>query len=81
MTATILAHEQGPKIRIGKYKKRTGYKRHNGFRAATSRVQITLGAKKATAAPPAAAKKRSRGCTERGRSPKAAHPPKGYEGS
>ena len=62
----MLAHERGPKIRIGKYKKRTGYKRHNGFRAATSRIEVSLGrhqgapAKKAappkeTAAPKAAA--------------------------
>src|ERR1700748_2602182 len=43
VTATVLAHERGPKIRIGKYRRRTGYKRHNGFRAATSRVQISLG--------------------------------------
>jgi large subunit ribosomal protein L21 len=49
VTATVLSHERGPKIRIGKYKKRTGYKRHNGFRAATSRVEISLGVpKKAT---------------------------------
>ena len=40
----MLAHERGPKIRIGKYRKRTGYKRHNGFRAATSRIEISLGA-------------------------------------
>jgi large subunit ribosomal protein L21 len=44
VTATVVAHERGPKIVIGKYRRRTGYKRHNGFRAATSRVQITLGA-------------------------------------
>jgi large subunit ribosomal protein L21 len=50
VTATVLAHERGPKIRIGKYKKRTGYKRHNGFRAATSRVEISLGAPKKSAA-------------------------------
>src|SRR3954447_15896826 len=43
VTAKVLAHERGPKIRIGKYKRRTGYKRHNGFRAATSRIEITLG--------------------------------------
>src|SRR5881392_302321 len=43
VTATVIAHERGPKIRIGKYRRRTGYKRHNGFRAATSRVQISLG--------------------------------------
>src|SRR3954449_6083275 len=43
VTAKIIAHERGPKIRIGKYKKRTGYKRHTGFRAATSRIAISLG--------------------------------------
>ena len=41
--AKVLAHERGPKIRIGKYRRRTGYKRHNGFRAATSRIEISLG--------------------------------------
>jgi large subunit ribosomal protein L21 len=58
VTAKVIAHERGPKIRIGKYKRRTGYKRHNGFRAATSRVEISLGAsapKKAAAAPKKAA--------------------------
>jgi large subunit ribosomal protein L21 len=44
VTATVVAHERGPKIIIGKYKRRTGYKRHNGFRAAISRVEITIGA-------------------------------------
>jgi large subunit ribosomal protein L21 len=44
VTATIVAHERGPKLLIGKYRRRTGYKRHNGFRAATSRVEITIGA-------------------------------------
>jgi large subunit ribosomal protein L21 len=51
VTAKVIAHERGPKIRIGKYKRRTGYKRHNGFRAATSRLEISLGGKKAAAAP------------------------------
>ena len=62
VTAKVLAHERGPKIIIGKYKKRTGYKRHTGFRAATSRLEISLGgatkrapAKKAEAAAPAEA--------------------------
>jgi|SRR5581483_9702469 len=49
VTATVVAHERGPKVRIGKYRRRTGYKRHNGFRAATSRIEITLGAKRAPA--------------------------------
>jgi large subunit ribosomal protein L21 len=56
VTAKVVAHERGPKIRIGKYKRRTGYKRHNGFRAATSRIEISLGgAAKKAAAPKKAA--------------------------
>ncbi len=46
VTAKVLAHERGPKILIGKYRRRTGYKRHTGFRAATSRVEISLGGAK-----------------------------------
>jgi large subunit ribosomal protein L21 len=49
VTAKVIAHERGPKIRIGKYKRRTGYKRHNGFRAATTRIEISLGAQKKAA--------------------------------
>ncbi|MFL5926581.1 MAG: bL21 family ribosomal protein [Gaiellaceae bacterium] len=44
VTAKVVAHERGPKIRIGKYRRRTGYRRHNGFRAATSRIEFSLGA-------------------------------------
>jgi large subunit ribosomal protein L21 len=52
VTAKVIAHERGPKIIIGKYRRRTGYKRHTGFRAATSRLEITLGgAAKRAAAP------------------------------
>jgi large subunit ribosomal protein L21 len=65
VTAKVLEHGRGPKIRIGKYKKRTGYKRHNGFRASTSRVEFSLGGAKKTAA----AKK-----TETASAPKAAAP-------
>jgi hypothetical protein len=50
----VIAHERGPKILIGKYRKRTGYKRHNGFRAATSRVEISLGGGRAEGAKAAA---------------------------
>jgi large subunit ribosomal protein L21 len=92
VTATVIAHERGPKIRIGKYRKRTGYKRHNGYRSATSRVQIALGgarvaappkkeaAPKATAptaeAPKTAAPKAE---APKAEAPKSANPPKGYE--
>jgi large subunit ribosomal protein L21 len=92
VSATVIAHERGPKIRVGKYKKRTGYKRHTGFRAATSRLEISLGgvaktATKKAAAPKAAAPKAAAPKVEA--APKAEAPaatvehvkgmPKGYE--
>jgi large subunit ribosomal protein L21 len=57
VTVKVLAHERGPKIRIGKYRKRTGYKRHTGFRAATTRIEVSLGGAKAAPAKEAAAPK------------------------
>jgi large subunit ribosomal protein L21 len=63
VTAKVLSHQRGPKIRIGKYRRRTGYKRHNGFRAAQTRIEISLGGakkaapKKAAEAPKAEAPK------------------------
>jgi large subunit ribosomal protein L21 len=41
VTAKVIGHERGPKIVIGKYRRRTGYKRHTGFRASLSRIEIT----------------------------------------
>ncbi len=55
VTAKVVAHVRGPKIRIGKYRRRTGYKRHNGFRAAQSRIEISLGGAKKAAPKKAAA--------------------------
>jgi large subunit ribosomal protein L21 len=56
VTARILAHTRGEKIRIGKYRRRKGYRRHNGFRASLTKIQIeTIGA--AVAAKPKAVKK------------------------
>jgi large subunit ribosomal protein L21 len=54
VTVKVLAHERGPKIRIGKYRKRTGYKRHNGFRAATTRIEVSLATAKTAPAKRAA---------------------------
>jgi len=58
VTAKVVGHERGPKVRIGKYRPKTGYKRHTGFRAALTRIEVTgLGGKRAPAkaeAPPAA---------------------------
>jgi large subunit ribosomal protein L21 len=38
--AKVLGQTKGPKIRIGKYKKRTGYRRHTGFRASLTQIEI-----------------------------------------
>ncbi len=65
VTARVVGHVKGEKIRIGKYKKRTGYKRHTGFRASLTELQIEkIGARgsaapkdEAPAAKPAAAAK------------------------
>jgi large subunit ribosomal protein L21 len=40
VTAKVLGDVKGPKIRIGKYKKRTGYRRHTGFRASLTQIEI-----------------------------------------
>jgi large subunit ribosomal protein L21 len=51
VTARVVGHVKGEKIRIGKYKKRTGYKRHTGFRASLTELQIEkIGARGAAAA-------------------------------
>jgi len=54
VTAKVLGQQRGPKIRIGKYKKRTGYKRHTGFRAALTQIEIESigGGKRGAAAAP-----------------------------
>ncbi len=50
VTVKVLGQQRGPKIRIGKYKKRTGYKRHTGFRAALTQIEIeSIGAGRARA--------------------------------
>ena len=52
VTARVVAHERGKKIRIGKYRRRTGYKRHTGFRASLTRIAIeSIGAGTEPAAP------------------------------
>jgi large subunit ribosomal protein L21 len=40
VTARVVGHTLGPKIRIGKYRKRTGYRRHTGHRSHFSEIEI-----------------------------------------
>jgi large subunit ribosomal protein L21 len=47
VTARVVGHVRGDKIRIGKYRPKTGYRRHTGFRASLSQIEIeSIGAKK-----------------------------------
>jgi len=49
VTAKVVGHVRGPKVRIGKYRAKSGYKRHTGFRASLTQVEITTIGKKAAA--------------------------------
>src|SRR5215208_1160907 len=54
-TARVIGETLGPKIRIGKYKPKKGYKRHTGFRAKLTQIEIeSIGDGKRGAAKPAA---------------------------
>jgi large subunit ribosomal protein L21 len=46
VTARVVEHVLGDKIRVGKYKPKVGYKRHTGHRSKLSQVEIqAIGAK------------------------------------
>jgi len=94
VTARVVGHTLGDKIRIGKYKKRTGYRKHTGFRASLTQIEIEAigaGGRKAAAKPKAEAapaKAEAPAAAPKAETPKAgetatpertAHPPKGYE--
>src|SRR5918912_448667 len=51
VTARVVEHVKGDKVRIGKYRPKNGYRRHTGFRAALTAIEIeSIGAKRAAAA-------------------------------
>jgi large subunit ribosomal protein L21 len=82
VTARVVDHVLGEKVRIGKYRQRTGYKRHTGFRSRLTQIEIeSIGGKRAakpkaeTATPAAAAA----AAEPRAAPARAAHPPKGYD--
>jgi large subunit ribosomal protein L21 len=50
VTVRVVGHELGEKIRIGKYRRRTGYKKHTGHRSKLTRIEIeSIGAAKRAA--------------------------------
>src|SRR5207253_4031604 len=51
VTARVVGHVRGDKIRIGKYRPKSGYRRHTGFRSALTQIEIeSIGAAKRAAA-------------------------------
>jgi large subunit ribosomal protein L21 len=40
VTARVVGSQLGEKVRIGKYRPKTGYRRHTGFRAKLSQIEI-----------------------------------------
>ena len=70
VTAKVLGHVKGEKIRIGKYRRRTGYRRHTGYRSSLSQIEITaIGAKRSSSSSaekkPAASKPAARSTTRK----------------
>jgi large subunit ribosomal protein L21 len=50
VTVRVVGHVLGDKIRIGKYRRRTGYRKHTGHRSKLTQIQIeSIGAKKRAA--------------------------------
>ena len=75
VTVRVVENVLGDKIRIGKYRKRTGYKRHNGFRASLSKIQVeSIGASKAAPARKAEPAAESKALRPRQRRPRRRRP-------
>jgi large subunit ribosomal protein L21 len=41
VTARVVAHERGPKLRVVKFKPKRGYKRRTGHRQNLTRIEVT----------------------------------------
>jgi large subunit ribosomal protein L21 len=77
VTARVVGHELGEKIRIGKYRRRTGYKKHNGHRSKLTRIEIeSIGAAKRAKA--AAKPKAEEKPAAKAEQQPAGQPPEGY---
>ena len=81
VTARVVGHVLGEKIRIGKYRRRTGYRRHNGYRSRLTQIEIeAIGSSTKQASPATTARSAPAAKKEAPTSvARTAHPPKGYE--
>jgi large subunit ribosomal protein L21 len=83
VTARVVDHVLGEKVRIGKYRQRTGFKRHTGFRASLTQIEIesigAAAAKKAAAKPKTEPKAEPQAAEPTEAPARTAHPPKDYD--
>jgi large subunit ribosomal protein L21 len=83
VTARVVGAVKGPKVRIGKYKKRTGYRRHTGFRASLTQIEIeSIGTGQGVAGSTPKARTAPKAETTKSETPKTEHVkgmPAGYE--
>ncbi len=79
VTARVVGHELGEKVRIGKYRRRTGYRRHAGHRSRLTRIEIeSIGAARAARAARQPREKAAPPAAEPAGQPKEAALPAGY---
>ena len=79
VTARVVGHVLGEKIRIGKYKPKKGYKKHTGYRSRLSRIEIeAIGARSSRARKAEEPKAEAPAPAEEAPA-RTSHPPKGYE--
>jgi large subunit ribosomal protein L21 len=75
VTAKVVGHVRGDKIRIGKRRPKSGYRRQTGFRAALSQIEIqSIGSSSSRRSAPAAKETPAAAPKEAA----AAQPPRGY---
>jgi large subunit ribosomal protein L21 len=65
VTARVLGHERGKKLRVVKFKPKRGYKRRTGHRQELTRIEITEIAHRAKGGAPKAAKAHASGSGEK----------------
>jgi large subunit ribosomal protein L21 len=80
VTARVIGHVRGEKVRIGKRRPKSGYRRQTGFRAALSQIEIeSIGAATKPAAAPKAETKPAEPTSQQTVAKETApQPPRGY---
>jgi large subunit ribosomal protein L21 len=80
VTAKVVGHVRGDKVRIGKRRPKSGYRRQTGFRSALTQIEIqAIGASSKRAAAPAAAPAPAKETPAAApKEPTEAQPPRGY---